>query len=80
MSVNKNIISAKLFSKKTFNSNKDTLNLIKFYSKISDIINRTHVAMGKLPSYKTISSTTNNQKLKTHATTSTTHKNFTRLE
>ena len=59
-------ITAKLLSKEVVEQNKTALEMMNFYTKVSDIIERTHIAMGKKNSYKIAISSTKNQKLNTH--------------
>lgn len=71
MTTKKDSITIQLLSKEVVEQNKVALDIVGFYSKVSDIIERTHVAMGKKKSYKLTNSTTKNQKLHTNAYAST---------
>lgn len=64
-------ITPKLLSKDIVERNKAALDIVNFYAKVSDIIERTHIAMGKKSSFKIASSSTKNQKLNTNAYAST---------
>ncbi len=64
-------ITTKIMAKEVVDQNKVALDILEFYTKVSDIIERTHVAMGKKSSFKISSSSTKNQKLNTTAYAST---------
>ena len=64
-------ITTKLLSKEVVEQNKTALEMVNFYTKVSDIIERTHIAMGKKNSYKIAISSTKNQKLNTHVCATT---------
>ena len=68
--INENITS-KLLSKEVVEQNKVALDMVDFYTKVSDIIERTYIAMGKKRAFKIVSSSTKNQKLNTNAYAST---------
>ena len=67
----KETLTSKLLSKDAIEQNRVALDMVNFHKKISDIIERTHIAMGKKSSYKIASSSTKNQKLNTNAYAST---------
>ena len=71
MTLIKENITIKLLSKEVVEQNKLALDMVDFYSKVSDIIERTHIAMGKKSSFKIASSSTTNQKLNTNVCAST---------
>jgi hypothetical protein len=64
-------ITTKILAKEVVDKNKVALDILDFYSRVTDIIERTHVAMGKKSTYKISSSSTKNQKLNTTAYAST---------
>ncbi len=64
-------ITTKLLSKEVVEQSKVAVKILDFYTKVSDIIERTHIAMGKKSSYKIAISSTKNQKLNTNAYAST---------
>ena len=67
----KESLTTKILSKEIVRKNKRALDIVSYYSKVSEIIERTHIAMGKKSSFKTQSSSTKNQKLNTNAYAST---------
>lgn len=71
MTQNKLDITSELLNKDVVELNKTALEMINFYSKVSNIIERTHVAMGKKKSYKIAISSTSNQKLNTNVCATT---------
>lgn len=71
MTFKKEIITTKLLSKEVIEQNKIALDIVDFYARVSDIIERTYVAMGKKSSYRVTSSSTKNQKLNTNICAST---------
>ncbi len=71
MALKKEIMTTKFLSKEIVDKNKVALDIMNFYTKVSDIIERTHIAMGKKSSYKVASSSTKNQKLNTNVCAST---------
>ncbi|MBI2271439.1 MAG: hypothetical protein HYU69_13935 [Bacteroidetes bacterium] len=71
MTLKKENITTQLLSKEVVEQNKVALEMVDFYAKVSDIIERTHVAMGKKSSYRVVGSSTKNQKLNTNAYAST---------
>ena len=71
MKTKKEIITTKLLSKEVIEQNKAAIDIVDFYAKVSDIIERTHVAMGKKSSYRIASSSTKNQKINTNTYAST---------
>lgn len=62
---------SKILPKEVVDQSQTTLNLVRYYSKVSGIIERTHIAMGKKSAYKIEYSSTSNQKLKTYSYGST---------
>jgi hypothetical protein len=64
-------ITTKILAKEVVDQNKVALDILDFYSRVTDIIERTHVAMGKKSTFKISSSSTKNQKLNTTAYAST---------
>lgn len=71
MAEKKEIITTKLLSKEAAEKNKTALEIVELYSKASDIIERTHIAMGEKTSFRVTSSSTINEKLKTNVFAST---------
>jgi hypothetical protein len=71
MATKKEIITTKLLSKEVVEQNKVALDLVSGYTKVSDIIERTYIAMGKINSYRITISATKNQKLNTNSYAST---------
>jgi hypothetical protein len=67
---NENIIT-RLISEEVAEQNKLALDMVNYYTKVSDIVERTHVAMGRKNSYRVEIATTKNQKLNTNAYAST---------
>ena len=65
-----NIIT-RLLSVEVTEQNKLALDIVNYYTKVSDIVERTHVAMGRKNSYRVDIATTKNQKLNTNAYSST---------
>ncbi len=61
------IITTKLLSKEIIEQNKIALDLVDYYSKVFDIVERTYIAMGRKSSFRVDISTTKNQKLNTNA-------------
>ena len=71
MAILKENLTTKILSKEIVAQNKTALDLVSYYSKVSDIIERTHLAMGRKCSFKIETSSTKNQKLNTNAYGST---------
>lgn len=71
MTNKKEILTTKLLSKEVIEKNKTALDIVDFYNKFFDIIERTHIAMGRKISYRVVNSSTKNQKLNTNAYAST---------
>ena len=71
MKTKKEIITTELLSKEVVGQNRVALDIVDYYTKVTDIIERTHVAMGKKKSFIVTNSTTSNQKLNTNAYAST---------
>ena len=65
-----NIIT-RLLSVEVTEQNKLALEIVNYYTKVSDIVERTHVAMGRNNSYWVDIATTKNQKLNTNDYSST---------
>ena len=59
-------LTSKILPKEIVEQSQTTIEMVKYYAKVSDIIERTHIAMGKKSSYKIESSSTTNQKLNTN--------------
>ena len=60
-------ITTKLLPKDVLEKNKVALDVVDYYSKVSDIVDRTYAALGKKTSYKISNSSTINQKLNINA-------------
>jgi hypothetical protein len=58
-------LTSKIIPIEIVKQNQATIDLVRYYSKVSNIIERTHIAMGKKSAYKIESSSTINQKLNT---------------
>ncbi len=71
MRLSKENITTKLIPADAIESNKEAFEVLEYYSKVSDIIERTHVAMGKRNSFKIVNASTKNQKLCTNVYAST---------
>jgi hypothetical protein len=71
MTLIKEGLTSKILPKDVIDKSQTALNLVRYYSKVSDIIERTHIAMGKKSAYKIESSSTTNQKLNTNSYGST---------
>lgn len=67
----KESLTTKILPKEIVDKSQTAMDLVRFYSKVSDIIERTHIAMGKKSAYKIGSSSTTNQKLNTSSYGST---------
>lgn len=67
----KESLTSKILPKEIVDKNQTALELVRYYTKVSDIIERTHIAMGKKSTYKIESSSTTNQKLNTNSYGST---------
>ena len=63
MSAKKNNQLSGCLPKDTLLKNKSTFTILESYSHVSDIIERTHKAMGKKASYKSSNSNTISEKL-----------------
>jgi hypothetical protein len=66
----KNLTSL-LLPKEIVEHNLTTIEMVNQYEKVSDLIERTHIAMGKKGTFKIESASTKNQKLNTNAYGST---------
>lgn len=71
MTTFKENITTQILSKEIVEQNKVAIDIVNYYSKVSEIIERTHIAMGKRSSFKIGSSSTKNQKLNTNVYAST---------
>jgi hypothetical protein len=71
MTKQKAILSQMILAKEAVAENKTTLEIMDYYTKVSQIIERTHIAMGKKKIFKTSIASTSNEPLNTDAYTST---------
>ena len=71
-------LTSKILPKEIVDQSQTAIEMVKYYAKVSDIIERTHIAMGKKSAFKIESSSTTNQKLNTNAYGST-HQNLSRI-
>lgn len=71
MSDKKEILTTKLLAKEILDKNQSALDIVDYYSKVTDIIERTYLAMGKKQSFRISSSSTINEKLKSNVFSST---------
>jgi len=67
----KESLTSKILPKDVMDKSQTALNLVRYFSQVSDIIERTHIAMGKKSVFKIESSSTKNQKLNTNSYGST---------
>ena len=67
----KESLTSKILQKEIVDKSQTALDLVSYYSKVSNIIERTHIAMGKKSSFKIASCSTQNQKLNTNVYSST---------
>jgi Na+/phosphate symporter len=74
----KETLTSKILPKEIIDKSQTAIDMVKYYAKVSDIIERTHIAMGKKSAFKIESSSTTNQKLDTNAYGST-HQNLSRI-
>ncbi len=74
----KDNLTSKILPKEIVDKSQTAIDMVKYYTKVSDIIERTHIAMGKKRAFKIESSSTTNQKLNTNAYGST-HQNLSRV-
>ena len=65
------ILVTKILSKDVVDKNKTAFELVDFYSRIADIIERTNIAMGRKSNYKISTSSTVIGKLNTNVFAST---------
>ena len=65
------ILTTKLLNREVSEKNQAAIEIVAYYSKVADIIERTHLAMGKKVSFKASTSSTINEKLNTNAFAST---------
>jgi hypothetical protein len=71
MTALKESLTSKILPKEIVDKSQTALALVSYYSKVSNIIERTHIAMGKKSSFKIASYSTQNQKLNTNVYSST---------
>lgn len=71
-------LTSKILPKEIVDQSQTAIDMVKHYAKVSDLIERTHIAMGKKSAFKIESSSTTNQKLNTNAYGST-HQNLSRI-
>ncbi len=71
-------LTSQILPKEIIDQSQSAMELLKYYSKVSDIIERTHIAMGKKSAFKIESSSTKNLKLNTN-TYGSTHQNLSRV-
>jgi Na+/phosphate symporter len=71
-------LTSKILPKEIVDQSQTAIKMVKYYAKVSDIIERTHLAMGKKSTFKIESSSTTNQKLNTN-TYGSTHQNLSRI-
>ncbi len=67
----KEILTTKLLKKEIIDKNKSAIQIVTDYSKVADIIERTHLAMGKKATFKVTTSSTVNEKLNLNVFAST---------
>lgn len=60
------ILTTKLLNKEVTEKNQAAIEIIAYYSKVADIIERTYFAMGKKAAFKISISSTINEKLNTN--------------
>jgi hypothetical protein len=70
-SMEKEILTIKLLKKEIIDKNKSAIKIVADYSKVADIIERTHLAIGKRAIFKVSTSTTFNEKLNLNVFAST---------
>ena len=63
----KDFLTKTLISKDAVEKNQVAIEIVTGYSKVADIIERTHLAMGKKTSFKVSTSSTTNGKLNSNA-------------
>jgi hypothetical protein len=71
-------LTSQILPKEIVEQSQSAIEMVKYYAKVSDIIERTHIAMGKKSAFKIESSSTINQRLNTNLYGST-HQNLTRI-
>jgi hypothetical protein len=64
-------LTTTLLTKDVIEKNATALEIVNLHGKVSDIIERTHIAMGRKSSYKIAISSTKDQKLNTNACATT---------
>lgn len=62
----KEALMKSLLGKDISDKNHDIIESVSYYAKVHNMIERTHVAMGKKATYKVSTSSTKNEKLKTN--------------
>ena len=65
------ILTTKLLKREITDKNKSAIQIMMDYAKVADIIQRTHLAMGKKATYKVSTSSTVNEKLNPNVFAST---------
>lgn len=71
MNKEKKSLTTTLLSKDVIEKNVTALDIVNLHGKVSDIIERTHIAMGRKSAYKIAISSTKDQKLNTNACATT---------
>lgn len=71
MELKKNINITTLLPKEVIAKNDKAVELVEYYTKVSGIIERTHIAMGKKTTFKLTNSSTNSEKLNANVFAST---------
>ncbi|MCM0042712.1 MAG: hypothetical protein NBV61_08115 [Algoriphagus sp.] len=71
-------LTSQILPKEIVDQSQSAIEMVKYYAKVSDIIERTHIAMGKKSAFKIESSSTKNLKLNTNSYGST-HQNLSRV-
>lgn len=71
MTDKKDLLTTKVLLREVIEKNKSTLDVIDFYLKIADIIERTDIARGKRTMFKISTSSTINEKINTNVFAST---------
>jgi hypothetical protein len=67
----KEILTTKLLKKEIIEKNQSAIQIVSDYSKVADIIERSHLAMGKKVTFKVSTSSTVNEKLNPNVFAST---------
>ena len=71
-------LTSQILPKEIVDQSQSAIEMVKYYAKVSDIIERTHIAMGKKSTFKIESASTKNLKLNTNLYGST-HQNLSRF-